>query len=131
MANGTTKDLKNVLVVIDNIVIPQQLMLEPPSITLPQNRTEVVGGGNAGGFEHKKNNSVDGMFTLRLFKRDEAFTIEQKYLTDVNISIYVKDNNTSQTYAEPSTYITNVSEYSIGDSGAIEFEIAMPTMLRQ
>jgi len=131
MSNGTTKDLKNVDVTIDTTKLPDDLHFEAPTMTPPQNKFEVVGGNNGGGYEFKANNSVDGIFVLRLFKRDEFFELEQKYLGGSDIYLYVKDRNTQQAYADGSTKILNIGEYTLGAPDAVEVTIALPKFLRQ
>lgn len=133
MANGTDFDLKKILTVIDDIVIPEHLYFEAPEITPPQNKYDVIGGNNAGGFAFQANNSVDATFVLKLFNRgDEDDKLEQKYESGTTISFYHKDENNGKIYAEPTTKILNVSSYSVGRGDAVvEFTIALPKYLRQ
>lgn len=129
MANGTTKDLKNLIIYIDSTEVPQHDMFEAPDIQLPQSKVEVIGGNNAGGYEFKINNNVDGVLTLRLFKRDFYFqNLEQKYFDNTSLKVYIKDLNTNRAYEQSDTYIGNVASYSLGSSDAVEVEILMPDL---
>ena len=51
--------------------------------------------------------------------------------SSAEISVYIKDDNTQQSYAEPVTRMSNISSYTLGDSGAAEITVLMPKMLRQ
>lgn len=128
MANGTTKDLRKVLIVIDDVVINNKDLVEAPEIQLPQNMVEVVGGTNAGGFEFVINNNVDGQITINFYKRDYPLaTLQKKYLNAETITLYVKDENTQMVYANGTpTYIGNVGSYTLGASEAVEITILMP-----
>lgn len=128
MANGTTKDLRKVLIVIDDVVINNKDLVEAPEIQLPQNMVEVVGGTNAGGFEFVINNNVDGQITINFYKRDYPLaTLQKKYLNAETITLYVKDENTQMVYANGTpTYIGNVGPYTLGASEAVEITILMP-----
>lgn len=126
--NGTTKDLKKLLIVINDYTIPVTDLFESPEIQLPQNLVEVVGGNNAGGFEFKVNNNVDGQMTINFFQRGQAFeTFQSMYLNSEPITIYAKDGNTQMIYANGGeTYFSNVSAYKLGASEAMEVTILMP-----
>lgn len=129
MANGTTKDLKNLIIYIDNNEVPQNDMFEAPEIQLPQARVEAIGGNNAGGYEFKINNSIDGMLTIKMFKKTFYFNeMEDKYLDNRQIKVYIKDSNTSRAYEQTDTYISNVSAYTLGDSDSVDVEILLPDL---
>jgi len=128
MPNGTRYDLKKVRFVVNDIIIPTDLIVEAPDINPPQNQQEIVGGANAGGFGVQVNNNVDGTIVLKLFNRgEEDRDLEVLYNSKAQVSVYMKDENVDKTYLDTNASIGNMSSYSPGRADAtIEFTFNMP-----
>ena len=127
MSNGQSRDVKNVIVLIDNAPIPSDLMVDAPEVSPETSKVEVTAGAG-GGFEYQYTYNADGSVKLNLFKRDLFFTLEDKYNQRKTVEVLVKDLDTGRSYHDPEAKIGGVDSYVLGKTDGASVTILTPQL---
>ena len=125
--NGQSRDVKNVIVIIDGEVVPADLMVDAPEISPETSKVEVTAGAG-GGYEYQHTYNADGSVKLNLFKRDMFFDLEDKYNSRAEFDVLVKDLDTQRTYHEPSAKIGSIDSYTLGKTDGVSITILTPQL---
>lgn len=127
MSNGQSRDVKNIIVIIDNTPVPSDLMVDAPEVSPETSKVEVTPGAG-GGFEYQYTYNADGSVKLNLFKRDLFFTLEDKYNQRKTIEVLVKDLDTGRSYHDPEAKIGGVDSYTLGKTDGASVTILTPQL---
>jgi hypothetical protein len=130
MTNGTQKDPKNIIFVVDGTAIPSEDFVDFIEITPPTDNWTVE-NGIASGYEYKRQYQNDEKVTIKLFQRNTAFDLERKYDAGGNVNIYIKDINTNRAYGKSDCKIGTMDSYTIGTTTEMSFTFLTPGLKKE